>query len=125
MSGVTKIVNNLSFLFSILRALIMAGTAQAKPLTMGITLFPLSPTLRMSLSLKKLMRAIYPLSSSMVISPNKIMICGTKTKIPLRPATNPLMIKLLHHASGSHAASELPPFAKAHSIPSMGKLASQ
>ena len=57
-NGVTKIVSNLSFLFSIFRALIMAGTAQAKLLIMGITLFPLSPTLRISLSLKNPMRAI-------------------------------------------------------------------
>ena len=57
-NGVTMMVSNLSFLFSILRALIIAGTAQANPLIMGITLFPLRPTLRMSLSLKKLIRAM-------------------------------------------------------------------
>ena len=73
-NGVTMIVSNLSFLFSILRALIIAGTAQANPLIMGITLFPLRPTLRMSLSLKKLIRAMYPVSSSNVIKPNRIMI---------------------------------------------------
>ena len=57
-NGVTIIVSNLSFLFSILRALIIAGTAQANPLIMGITLLPFNPTLRISLSLKKLIRAI-------------------------------------------------------------------
>ena len=46
-------VSNLSFRFSIFLALIMAGTAQAKPLIIGITLFPFSPTLRISLSDKK------------------------------------------------------------------------
>src|SRR5882757_1013486 len=57
-SGVIIIVNRRSFLFSIFLALIIAGTAQAKPLIMGITLFPLRPTLRISLSVKKLIRAI-------------------------------------------------------------------
>ena len=56
--GVTIIVSKRSFLFSIFLALIMAGTAQAKPLIMGMTLLPFNPTLRISLSLKKLMRAI-------------------------------------------------------------------
>ena len=57
-NGVTKIVSNLSFLFSILRALMIAGTAHANPLIIGITLLPFKPTLRINLSLKKLMRAI-------------------------------------------------------------------
>ena len=56
--GVTIMVSNLSFLFSIFLALIIAGTAQANPLIIGITLFPFKPTLRISLSLKKLIRAI-------------------------------------------------------------------
>ena len=56
--GVTIMVSSRSFLFSIFLALIIAGTAQAKPLIMGITLFPFNPTLRINLSLKKLMRAI-------------------------------------------------------------------
>ena len=57
-NGVTIMVSKRSFLFSIFLALIIAGTAQAKPLIMGMTLFPFNPTLRISLSLKKLMRAI-------------------------------------------------------------------
>ena len=56
--GVTNMVSKRSFLFSIFLALIMAGTAHAKPLIMGITLLPFNPTLRMSLSLKKLILAI-------------------------------------------------------------------
>ena len=56
--GVTIIVSKRSFLFSIFLALIIAGTAQAKPLIMGITLFPFKPALRINLSLKKLIRAI-------------------------------------------------------------------
>ena len=57
-NGVIMMVSSRSFLFSIFRALMMAGTAQAKPLIMGITLLPLSPTLRMSLSVKKLILAM-------------------------------------------------------------------
>ena len=57
-SGVIIMVSNLSFLFSIFRALMMAGTAQAKPLIMGITLLPFNPTLRISLSVRKLILAI-------------------------------------------------------------------
>jgi hypothetical protein len=36
----------------------MAGTAQANPLIMGITDLPFNPTFRMSLSVRKLIRAI-------------------------------------------------------------------
>ena len=58
MSGVTRMVSNRSFRFSMLRALMMAGPAQANPLISGITLFPFNPTLRISRSVKKLMRAM-------------------------------------------------------------------
>jgi len=51
-------VSNRSLAFSMFRALMMAGTAQANPLIMGITLLPLSPTFRISLSVKKLILAI-------------------------------------------------------------------
>ena len=57
-NGVMSRVSSRSFLFSMLRVLMMAGTAQANPLIMGITLLPLSPTFRISLSLKKLILAI-------------------------------------------------------------------
>src|SRR5690606_37732180 len=57
-NGVTIIVSNLSFLFSMLLALIMAGTAHARTLIIGITLFPLRPALRITLSVRKLIRAI-------------------------------------------------------------------
>ena len=36
----------------------IAGTAQANPLIIGITLFPLSPDFLINLSVKKLIRAI-------------------------------------------------------------------
>ena len=119
-SGVTKIVSNLSFRFSIFRALIIAGTAHANPLIMGITLLPFSPTLRISLSLKKLMRAIYPLSSSNVIKPKRIIICGIKTAMPPMPATSPFIIKSLHQASGNTLFSQLLAFVNTHSMASMG-----
>ena len=79
----------------------MAGTAQAKPLIIGITLFPFNPTLRISLSLKKLIRAMYPVSSNKVMRPNNIIICGTKITIPPMPATKPFTSKSSHHTLGS------------------------
>src|SRR5690348_17707189 len=57
-NGVHIIVSNRSFLFSIPRVLIIAGTAQASPLIIGITLLPLSPAFRITLSVRKLMRAM-------------------------------------------------------------------
>ena len=58
MKGVTMMVSNLSFLFSIFLALMMAGTAQAKPPIIGITLFPFNPAFLMILSERKLILAM-------------------------------------------------------------------
>jgi hypothetical protein len=58
MSGVTKMVIIRSFQFSMVRALITAGTAQATPDISGTTLLPLSPNLRMILSIIKVTRAM-------------------------------------------------------------------
>ena len=58
MSGVTKIVIIRSFQLSIVRAPMMAGTAQASPDISGTTLLPLSPNGRISLSIKKVTRAM-------------------------------------------------------------------
>ena len=54
--GVTKIVISLSFQFSIFRAAIIAGMAQAVPEMRGTTLFPLKPKRRMILSIKNTTR---------------------------------------------------------------------
>src|SRR5678815_4626512 len=124
-NGVIRIVNKRSFRFSIFLALIIAGTAQAKPLIIGITLLPFNPTPRIKRSVRKLILAMYPVSSSKVINPNKIMICGTKTRIPLRPASNPCVSKLLHHASGSTDEREEFNIAKPESIQSIGYCANQ
>jgi hypothetical protein len=58
MSGVTKMVIIRSFQLSIVRAPMMAGTAQASPDINGTTLLPLSPNGRISLSIKKVTRAM-------------------------------------------------------------------
>jgi hypothetical protein len=57
-NGVIKIVRSRSFLFSIFLALMIAGTAQAKPLIIGITLLPFKPTPRIKRSMRKLILAI-------------------------------------------------------------------
>ena len=57
-NGVHIMVSNLSFLFSIFLALIIAGTAHAKPLIIGITLFPFRPAFLITLSVRKLIRAM-------------------------------------------------------------------
>ena len=50
--------------------------------------------------IKKLILDIYPLSSSKVINPNKIMICGIKMTIPLMPARIPLINRSLKNEGG-------------------------
>ena len=57
-NGVHIIVSSRSFLFSIFLALIIAGTAHARPLIIGITLFPFNPAFLISLSVRKLIRAM-------------------------------------------------------------------
>ena len=103
----------------------MAGTAQAKPLIMGITLLPFKPTFRINLSVRKLIRAIYPVSSKMVINPNRIIICGIKITIPLSPATTPLISRSLHQVTGKLLLSIPPNWPNTHSMPSIGYLATQ
>jgi len=118
-------VSNLSFLFSMLLALIIAGTAQAKPLIMGIILLPFNPAFRMSLSVKKLIRAIYPESSIMVTNPKRIIICGTKIKIPLKPATKPFKNKLVSQPAGKIFPSHPVTCPKPHSIALIGYWANE
>src|SRR6202012_1703211 len=57
-NGVTMIVIIRSFQFSILRVLIIDGTAQAKPPISGTTDLPFNPTLRISLSIINVTRDI-------------------------------------------------------------------
>ncbi|MNY32949.1 hypothetical protein D3C86_1671970 [compost metagenome] len=56
--GVTRIVINLSLMFSIFLVDIIAGIAQAVPETNGTILFPLSPKGRKNLSIKNITLAI-------------------------------------------------------------------
>ena len=83
----------LSFQLGMVRVPIMAGTAQAMPLISGITERPLRPSGRISLSIRKLARAIYPVSSRMAINANNRAICGTNTATPLNPANIPSINK--------------------------------
>ena len=54
--GVTNMVIRRSFQLSMLRVAMMAGIAQAIPDISGTTLFPLSPTALISLSMRKTAR---------------------------------------------------------------------
>ena len=125
MKGVTIMVSNLSFLFSIFRALMMAGTAHAKPPIIGITLLPFKPTLLMILSERKLILAMYPVSSNRVIKPNNIMICGTKTSIPPNPARIPLTTMSAIHPSGKTEPNHPPKIPTPDSIRFIGYSATQ
>jgi hypothetical protein len=58
MNGVTKMVMSLSFQWSMVRVAMIAGIAQAQPDISGTTLFPLSPTLLISLSMRNTTRAM-------------------------------------------------------------------
>ena len=92
-NGVTMIVIILSFQLPIVRVESIAGTAQATPLINGITDLPFNPNLRISLSIRKLTRAIYPVSSSMAMKVKSNAICGMKITIPPIPARTPFTIK--------------------------------
>ena len=58
MMGTTMIVTNRSRWFSIVRAAMIPGTAQAYPESMGMKLLPCSPTPRMNLSMMNAARAM-------------------------------------------------------------------
>ncbi len=65
---------------------ITAGTVQPKPMSMETILFPESPILRKSLSIKKATLAIYPLSSRIERKKNKVTTIGRKLKtLPTPP----------------------------------------
>ena len=73
-SGAIKIVVRRSRSPSIVRAAIIPGIAHAKLESNGMKALPLSPTLAISVSIKKAARAIYPDASSARMNANKIMI---------------------------------------------------
>ena len=56
--GSSSMVMRLSLSFSMVRAPIVAGTVQPKPISSGIKLFPERPNFRMGLSIMKAMRLI-------------------------------------------------------------------
>ena len=82
-------VSNRSFLLLIVLALIMAGTAQAAPLSNGMIDLPFRPNFLRSPSIIKLILERYPVSSKMEMKANRAAICGIKMMIPPKPAMIP------------------------------------
>ncbi len=58
MKGSSRMVMRRSFSFSMVRAPMMAGTVQPKPMSIGIKAFPLRPKRRSSRSMMKAARDI-------------------------------------------------------------------
>ena len=105
MSGAINIVVKRSRSPSMVRAAIIPGIAQAKLESNGIKALPLSPTLAISVSIKKAARAIYPDASSARMNANKIIICGRNTITAPTPSIIPSAIKLLNQLSGKVAST--------------------
>ena len=121
--GVTIIVMMRSFQLSIVRVAIIAGMAQATPDISGTTLFPFKPNLRMTLSIRKTTRAIYPDSSRIEMKANRIAICGTKIKMPPIPGINPSVTNRVRGPSGNADESDELICANKLSIKSIGTVA--
>ena len=119
-NGVTKMVINRSFQFSMFRVAIMAGIAQAVPEIKGTTLLPLNPNRRMTRSIKKTTRLIYPVSSSMAINKNRKAICGIKMTIPPKPGKTPSARRLVKSPAGKFCLTHSPIWANVWSIKSIG-----
>ena len=63
-----------------------AGTVQPKPMSIETMLFPESPILRKSLSIKKATLAMYPLSSRIERKKNNVTTIGRKLRtLPTPP----------------------------------------
>ena len=116
-------VVSLSFQLGMVRVPIMAGTAQAMPLINGITERPFNPRGRISLSIRKLALAIYPVSSSMAMKANNKAICGTNTTTPLNPAKIPLINKEENSPGGNTFCPISDIFTKQNSMAFIGYLA--
>ena len=86
---------------SMVRVAMTAGTAHAKPLSIGTKARPCRPSLRMTRSIRKAARARYPESSRMMMNRNRIRICGRKTITLPTPAITPSVRKLAKALSGS------------------------
>ena len=109
-----------SFSFSIVRADIMPGMAQAKLDNNGMNARPFKPTRSINSSIRNAARAIYPDASSAKMNANRITICGRKTTTLPTPAMTPSMSRLLNHPSLSDAPSHVPSAANPSSIHVIG-----
>ena len=108
MKGVTKMVNNRSRGFSMLRAAMMAGMAHALALTMGTTLLPLNPKGRSTRSSMNTTRAMYPLSSNKAMKKKSSAICGKNIKTPETPGTMPLATSSVNAPAGKTDSAQAP-----------------
>ena len=97
-----------SFSFSIVRAPMMAGTVQPKPMSMGIKALPLRPKCRRVRSITKAARAIYPVSSSILKKRNRMAIWGRNTSTPPTPAMTPSVMSRRSHSAAPKWTSHPP-----------------
>ena len=89
MKGISRMVIRRSFSFSMVRAPIMAGTEQPKPMSMGMNALPDRPKCRRVRSMTKAALAMYPLSSKNARARNRMKILGRKVRI-LHPGHDPV-----------------------------------
>ncbi len=88
-----------SLSFSIVRALIAAGTVQPNPISMGIKDLPDRPKRRIVRSMRNAVRERYPLSSNSDRKKNRIAICGKNVSTPPTPVSTPSHNKLMSHGT--------------------------
>ena len=98
-NGATRMVTSRSLGVSMVRAAMIPGMAQANELSIGMKLFPCSPTLLMRRSIRKAARAMYPVSSSRPMKKKRRQICGRKTTTAPTPAMTPSTSRLCNAPS--------------------------
>ena len=97
-----------TFRSAIARVAIIAGTLHPKPMTNGMNECPCSPTPRITLSMRNTARAMYPVSSSIAMQKNRIMMCGKNTiTLPTPPITAP-SIKSRRGPAGKYVSTRPP-----------------
>ena len=82
-----------SFLLSRVRVVIIAGTLQPKPISIGINDLPWSPIRCIILSIRKAALDIYPVSSNSAIQKNRINMFGRKIITLPTPAIIPFITR--------------------------------
>ena len=97
MNGVSSIVILRSRSLASVRQLIIAGTEQPNPISIGTKERPLKPILRSSESMTNATRAMYPLSSSIDRKKNSTTITGRKLNTEPTPLNTPSIISECIH----------------------------